>query len=185
MAHELGIEFEQVPIDFSTDAKSLEYLAINPNGRVPALVDGDFVLWESMAINLYLAKRHGGALAPQTLAEEGHVLQWSFWAMTECDRAANTLTVHRFLRPEDQRDERLAAEAAQALEKPLFVLDCALDGKDYLVGGRFTVADLNVASVLSSVKLAKMSLEPYPHVDRWLRACLPRPAQKKALASGN
>jgi len=180
-AIELGIDFEQVPVHFG-EAKAPEYLSVNPNGRVPALVDGDVVLFESMAINLYLAKKAGGDLAPKSLAEEGEVLKWSFWAVTECEEAANTILFHRFLLPEANRDEGLAKEAEATLMRPLEILDAALAGKDYLVGNRFTIADLNVASVISWAKAGRMSLEPFPNVGRWLRACLRRPAQKAALA---
>jgi glutathione S-transferase len=180
-ALELGIEFEQVPIHFG-DTKVPEYLAINPNGRVPALVDDEVVLFESMAINLYLAKKAGGDVAPRSLAEEAQVLKWSFWAVTECEEAANTVLFHRFLLPEGNREESLARDAEATLVGPLQVLEGALAGKDYLLGDRFTVADLNVASVLSWVKAGRMSLATLPNVDRWLRACLKRPAQKAALA---
>src|SRR5437867_2576366 len=85
-ALELGIELEQVPVHFDS-TKSKEYLAVNPNGRIPAMIDGDVVLWESMAINLYLTKKKGGDLAPRSLAEEAEVLKWTFWVVTECEEA--------------------------------------------------------------------------------------------------
>jgi glutathione S-transferase len=82
MANELSLDYELVPIsprDGSTT--SPEFLAVNPNASVPAIQDGDTTLWESLAINLYLAKKHGGDLAPRDDGEYGLALQWSFWAM--------------------------------------------------------------------------------------------------------
>jgi glutathione S-transferase len=180
-ALELGVEFEQVPVP-SGEPRPPDFLAINPNGRVPAMVDGDLVLFESMAINWYLAKKAGGPLAPASLAEEAETLKWCFWAVNECETAANAVLRHRFLLPEGSRDETVAEKAASDLEKPLAVFDRALAGKDYLVGDRFTIADLCVANVLSWAKAGRIGLESHPNVQRWLRACLKRPAQKAALA---
>jgi glutathione S-transferase len=78
----------------------------------------------------------------------------------------------------------VAREAEATLEQPLRILDAALAGKDHLVGGRFTIADLNVASVMAWVKAGRVGFASVPNVERWLRACLKRPAQKAALAIG-
>src|SRR5262245_39410304 len=83
---ELGVPYEHVPIHFATDAKKPEFKAINPNGKVPALVDGDVTLFESMAINLYLVKKYDKAgLQPKSLEDEARAIQWSFWGMTEIE----------------------------------------------------------------------------------------------------
>lgn len=95
LARELGLEFEAVPTHFLGGAtRTPEFLSINPNGRIPVIVDDGFCLWESMAINLYLARKHGGSLAPQGLREEALATQWSFWAivdLTANPRIANWL----------------------------------------------------------------------------------------------
>ena len=89
MANELGLDYENVPIHFADgSAKTPDYLAVNPNGRIPAIDDNGFKLWESMAINLYLAKKHGSGLLPKTMENEAHAIQWSFWAMTEVEKPA-------------------------------------------------------------------------------------------------
>ena len=80
MANELGLDHENVPINFADgSAKTPEYLAVNPNGRTQAIDDNAFKLWESMAINLYLAKKHGSVLLPKTMEGEAEAIQWSFW----------------------------------------------------------------------------------------------------------
>src|SRR6478735_8614064 len=99
------------------------------------------------AINLYLAKKHGSDLLPKTMEDESQAIQWSFWAMTEVEKPALAVLLHRFFLPEDQRDSKLADEGEQQLQRPLAVLDQRLATTGYLVGPRFTVADLNLASV--------------------------------------
>jgi len=178
---ELGVPYENVPINFATDAKKPEYLKINPNGRIPALVDGDVALFESMAINLYLAKKYDKTgLYPRSLEDEARAIQWSFWGMTEIEPALLQLLMNRVFLPQAQRDESAAKAAAEKLGAPLRVLDGALEGKKYLLGAAFTIADLNVASVLWWALLAKLDLAKTPNVQRWLAECTARPAFSKA-----
>ncbi len=179
-AEEVGIDFEHVPTHFVGDAKKPEYLAINPNGRVPALVDGDLVLWESIAINLYLARKYGGDLWPKTVEDEGRAYQWSFWGMTELEPQLIQILLHRTMLPEDERDLSQVEAAEQALQKPLAVLDAALEGRDYLLGDAFRIADLNVASVLMLARAVKFDFSNHARVKRWFDACTARPAFARA-----
>ena len=128
----------------------------------PAIDDNGFELWESMAINLYLAKKHGSGLLPKTMEDEAQAIQWSFWVMTEVEKPALAVLLHRFSLPEDQRDSKLADEGEQQLQKPLEVLDQGLATTGYLVGPTFTVADLNVASVLSWARMGGVDLSGFP-----------------------
>ena len=179
MAKELGLDYDSEPIHFATgDCKSDSYLEINPNGRIPAIDDNGLRLFESMAINLYLARKHGGDLQPKTLEDEARATQWSFWAMTEVEKPLLTALFNLALLPEDQRDAAAADTAVTELQGPLAVLDKALASSDYLLGGGFTVADLNVASVMSWARMAKIDLSNVPAVDAWLTRCLSRPAAK-------
>lgn len=185
LLEELGLEFEHIPLDYrSTELRSPEYLAINPNGQVPTLIDGELVLWESMAINLYLASRYGRAsgLWPDTPQGEGLTYQWSFWVMTEVELALLTLLFHRRLLPEVERDADKAARNEGILRRPFGILDAALADRAWLVAERFTLADLNVAAVLAWAKPAKLDLKGWPHLLRWLDACLARPALQRARA---
>jgi glutathione S-transferase len=166
-------------------AKTPEYLAVNPNGRIPAIDDDGFKLWESMAINLYLAKKHGRVLLPKTLEGEAEAIQWSFWVMTEVEKPALAVLLHRVFLPKDQRDAKLADEGERLLQKPLTVLDQRLATTGYLVGPTFTVADLNVASVLSWARIGGVGFTEFPRVDRWLAGCLQRPAAVKARSNIN
>lgn len=183
-AHELGIPYTLHPVDMRKgEQKDPAFLAINPNGHVPAIKDGTLVMWESLAIDLYLAKKHGGPLAPQTVEEDGLMTMWSFWAVTEVESHALQILYHRVLKPEAERDEQCAVDAVAALRKPTAILEAELKKTGgYLVGGRFTIADLNLAAVYSYAKPAPELFVDAPHVLAWLDGALERPA---ALAARN
>jgi glutathione S-transferase len=180
---ELGVPYELVKVNFAAgESRKPEYLKINPNGHVPALVDGDLVLWESMAIDLYLADRYGkGKLAPGDERERALTLQWSFWAMTECEAHMLACLLNRAVLPQASRDEAKARASEEAVQAPLRVLDAHLAGREYLLGSRFGIADLNVAGVLMWSKPGKVDLSKYPHASAWLARCTARPALKTAM----
>jgi glutathione S-transferase len=186
LLHELGLPFTHHRLDFR-DASINEpaYRALNPNARVPTLVDGDLVLYESMAINLYLARRYGqeAGLWPDAVEAEGLTWQWSFWVMTEVEQSLLTVLMHSRVLDEEKRDAHKVSRHRGVLKAPFAVLDEALDGRDYLVADRFTVADLNVAAVLSWCRPARLSLAQTPRLDAWLKRCLDRPARKQAQRS--
>jgi glutathione S-transferase len=180
MAMELGLDYEHLSIEIGdAGARSPEFLAINPNGRLPVIVDDGFVLFESLAITLYLAKKHG-KFYPATLEGEAKAWQWSFWAIAEVDRGVNIWSLHAVRLPPDERDAALREEALKIIAAPFKVLDAALAKTPYLLGDDFTVADLNVAAVIS--RAIDMDLSHAPHLKAWLTRCLDRPAARAALA---
>jgi glutathione S-transferase len=179
LAKELGLDIEAIEIDLHTGQhKSPEFLKINPNGHVPVLDDDGFILHESLAINLYLAKKTGGPLAAASSQEEALFMQWSLWVTNEVERLLITLLEHRMLLPEGERDAALADEAWEKLQKPLGVLDQTLRNRDYLVGNRFTVADLNVSIAMSLIPRLSLDITRFPNTRAWLDTCLGRPAGK-------
>lgn len=180
---ELGFEYEHVPVHFADESKTPEYLAINPNGRVPAMDDNGFILFESLAINLYLAKKHGeSALAPKDSKEEALATQWSMWALTELEDNIISLVIRHPAVAMYPPDEAIESAARAGLERPLKVLDAHMAGRDYLIADRFTVADLGVAGVLSLTAMIKYDLSPYPNVKEWFARCLARPAYAASRA---
>lgn len=183
MAGELGLPYEHVKLDFADGStRRPGYLAMNPNGHIPSIDDDGFRLWESMAINLYLAKKYGGGaggLYPQGLEDEARAWQWSFWGMTEVERPALTMLLNR-IGPEQSRDAAAAEEAERALAAPLKVLDAAVTATPCLLGASFTVADLNVASILAWARQARADLASFPKAEAWLKACHDRPAAQAA-----
>jgi glutathione S-transferase len=182
MAKELGLDYEHVKVDFATgETRTPAHLALNPNGHVPVIDDDGFVLWESMAINLYLAKKYSaGRLYPTRLEDEARAWQWSIWGMTEVERPVLTALFNRAILPEDQRDAAAADGAEKQLVQPLRVLDAALGQNANLLGADFTVADLNVASILSWARPAQIDMSPFPKTAEWLKICAERPAARSA-----
>lgn len=180
LLEELGTPYERVLTNFKNKGcQTPEFLAINPNGHVPALVDGDVVMCESLAINLYLARKYGGSLSALTLTEEAQLLKWSFWAVTELEKDALTVLMHRLVMPAEMRKSELANQAEGSLRKPLGILDAHLAKNGYMLGDRFTVADINLAAICSWIRPAGALLEANPHLATWLANCLKRDAYKK------
>jgi glutathione S-transferase len=182
MAKELGLDYDNIPIDMGKgETRTADYLKINPNGHIPAIDDNGFILWESMAVNLYLAKKHGlGTLYPRSLEDEARVWQWSLWGMTEIERHVLNAMFNRALYPEDKRDAASADESEKAMQHPLGVLDATVAKTPYLVGSNFTVADLNLASILSWARPARIDFGNFPKAADWLSRCAMRPAAKAA-----
>jgi glutathione S-transferase len=176
---ELGVPYEHLPMP-TTEAKSAAHLKLNPNGHVPVLEDDGAVVWESMAINLYLAEKYGkNSLWPSDPAARADIYKWSFFAMTEVEPQLVTLLVNRVMAPPEQRNEKAALAAVEALKAPLNALEETLKGKEYLLGKNFTIADLNVAAVMSWIPMMKLDISSTPNVQVWLQRCLGREANKK------
>jgi glutathione S-transferase len=180
LAEELGLKYEH--FDYaprSPATRTPEYLALNPNGRVPTIDDDGFVLSESMAINLYLAKKHGklysGDAKHQALA-----WQWSFWETDRLDRQLTTYANNAFVLPEAQRNPAAANGAWDEIAPALDVLEIALGTTQWLAGSEFSVADLNVAAAM--VRALTFDIAKWPHVHEWLHRCWDRPAGKRVLA---
>lgn len=191
LAEELGIPFRQVPViqHYRTvpagmlHTQSPEFLKINPSGLIPSIDDDGLVLHESLAINLYLARKHGGPLAGANVAEEGQIAMWSLWAATGVEPHAINVLYHRMGNPSGVKDPKIADAAVEALKGPFAVLDKALEKSGWLVGNRFTVADLNAAEIVRYAQPAPELFEAAPRVKAWLAACQARPAFKKMWAA--
>jgi glutathione S-transferase len=176
---ELGVKYEHVPVEVAK-AKSPEHLKLNPNGHIPVLEEDGHVVWESMAINLYLAEKYGQApFWPAGPEAHADCLKWSFFAMTEVEPNLMALLTQRLFLPADQRDEKVAQKAIDALKAPLKVLDDHLKGREYLLGKDFSIADLNVAAVLSFAMLVKLDMSATPNTQAWLQKCLGREANAR------
>lgn len=189
-AQELGVPFEHVPTPYQGGAtRTPEFLALNPNGHIPVLIDerpeGRVVVWESMACALYLARHHGKGdgsdIAPANAAEDAEALRWAFWAVTEVEADALTVLMHRIGLPEERRDAAKLAAAEQRLRVPLAVLEShlaaqAARGWDHLAAQRFTVADLCVACVVNWARPSAELMHAFPRVHAWVQHCHARPA---------
>lgn len=177
---EVGIDYEHVQTSFSGDAQAPEYLEVNPNARIPALIDGDFKLFESMAINLYLSKQYAPQLIPGGIEGEALATQWSVWGISEIEPLQMQIVIQKLFTPEDKRDPAVIARATKALARPLNVLNTKLGQSEYLTGGEFTIADLNLAGVMELFSMVSIDVSDWPNVERWLAACRARDSYSRA-----
>ena len=197
LCYEMGIAFEHIPViqayrlenpdapDAPLNTRSPQFRKVNPNGHIPSMADGDLVLHESLAINIYLARKFGGPLAPKDVGEEGLLAMWTLWAATEAEPHSIQILYHRTMRPEAERDPVIAAAAIEALKAPFAVLDGALAETGFIMGGRFTVADINVAEVMRWALPATELFASAPNVKKWLEAAHARPAYQKMMEVRN
>jgi glutathione S-transferase len=180
MANELGIPYELIPVGFEgekPECKEAWYVELNPNARVPSIDDDGFVMWESAAINLYLAEKYKSLLYPATPQGRGTMLQWSFFIANDVEPVMISLFRHRFYYPPEKRDEEIARQSEMTLKAKLDILEGQLDRTTYFGGETWNMADFMVACVLYSVPTRmKFDLSPWPRVRSWLMASIERPA---------
>ena len=180
-AEEAGLPYQVVPLGFAPGMKLERALAINPNNKIPALEDGDLVLFESLAINLHIARKAGPPLMPA--GDDGsRALQWTLWAATEAEPHVMRWSYNSYIKPEAERDAAEAKAGAEALTQRLAVLEGELQQRPHLVGANFTIADLNLASVLYGTWLNRFDFASFPKVKAWLDSCFNRPGAKRARA---
>lgn len=191
LAEELGFPFRKVPViqarkvpnplsvDAPLNTKTPSFLSVNPMGQIPTIDDDGLVLNESLAILLYLAKKHGGPLAPRDIAEEGRMLQWLFWGAT----AVETITI--LVTQGDERGE-WQTEAGKAklvsigesLKRPFAAFEAHLTNTEYAVDDRFTVVDLALTEIIRYAQGHPELFEGFPKVKAWLDRCQARPGFK-------
>jgi len=171
----MGVEFERVNVDlFKGESHTPEFLKLNPHGLTPVLQDGDTIIWESSAINLYLAEKANSKLVGRTASERQQVLQWMFWSGEQW-RVYFTMLF----------DERVAAKAMGkpqndtivelALEKiraGAAVLDAHLADRQFIVGDELTLADIDIAAPFSQIDRSKPPLNEYPNLVAWQQRLL-------------
>ncbi|MFN3954671.1 MAG: glutathione S-transferase family protein [Pararhodobacter sp.] len=197
LAHELGLVLEHVSVvqayrladpaapEAPLNTASPAFRALNPLGQIPLLVDGPLVLSESVAMTLYLARKAGGELGAQNLAEEGEILQWAFMAATGIEAPA--LDILRTLNDDTASDaarDRLAA-ASQLLARYFARIEGHLPGHEWLVGGRFTVADVVLADCVRYAQGHAPAFADFPLLSAWLARCQARPGWKAVVAGRN
>ena len=160
------------------NTQSPEYISLSPSGLIPTMVDDGFVLHESLAINLYLARKYGGPLGPSDLHEESKILEWSLFAATSIETAAlEILYASTPTHPRHRRDAPgVEIEAAHRLDRPFSVLEDRLSTNTNLIDNRFTVADINVAEIVRFAQSYAPLFDSRPALKNWLAACQSRPS---------
>ena len=188
---ELGIPYEKVRLHLDKlDQKRPEYLALNPNGKVPALVDGEVKMFESIAIMIYLGEKYGVAkgLWPKAdTAERAQALSWLVWSSAELQAPIVTYVMHTgdrsFSFPKEQRHAPSVEMAKKQFDMMMRVLDGHLEGKEYVAGSAFSFADLAIFGTLGfATMMAGLSIEPYKHVNEWFGRIRTRPAFARAMS---
>jgi glutathione S-transferase len=168
----LGLELEEKKLDFGKgEHKTPEYLALNPNGAVPTLVDGDVVLTESRAIMQYLAsKKPQSGLLGRDEGARADVVRWQFWDASHFSPPLGTLTFEKLIKPMmamGEPDPRKVDEALTNFRRFGAVLDKRLEGKKYVVGEALTIADLTMACSLMYAKQTDAPLGDFPAIQAW------------------
>lgn len=188
---ELGVPYEKHKVDLSTGAhKKADFLAINPNGKIPALVDGDVKLFESLAIVMWLGDKYGvekGLWPKHGTPEYGEALSWAVWGTTECLPCVVEVVLHagtaHFSLPQEKRVAHIAESARERWVSNMRVLEGRLDGREYLMGKSFTLVDCaNAAVVGMGAMMAQLPIAELKNVSAWIARCQQRPAMGRAMA---
>ncbi len=170
----LGAPVEQVFVDLVQRAQAApDFLAMNPNGKVPVLVDGDLELWESYAIMIYLAeKTPGQTLYPADPKARADVNRWMFWAAAHWSVQISTLNFENMLKSAifriGEADPAIVGRANAELERLAGILDAHLAGRTYVSGDTLTLADVTLACPLMVTELAKLPVKQFPNLQAWM-----------------
>ena len=164
------------PVDFvhvdlrKGEQKAPEFLAVNPNGKVPALADGDVNLWEAHAIMAYLALKAESDLWPSDPRAQIEVVKWLNWETAHFSRHAGRLLFNNYIKPTfgiGEPDPAEITEATEFFEQFAGVLDSHLQGRDFILGDHLTIADFAVGSFLPTAEEAKLPLTGRDQIRRW------------------
>ena len=177
---EAGISFVLQSVDLKKgEQKAPWFLALNPNGKIPVLVDGDFFLYESYAINWYVAEKYAPQLLLSTAEDRALVQQWTHWSGFHLQCHIETVMYFTFF----SRGTLEAMEKAKNDLVPyLHVLDATLEKNEYILGSDFSLADINVGSVVNLGASLNLDYTPYVHISRWLLSLKARDAYARAIA---
>ena len=185
LCKESNIPYEHVNVTVNipeASCKEAAYLALNPNARVPTIDDGGFVMWESAAINLYLAEQYRSPLWPADARGRGRMLQWAFFTANDIEPNMILVMQHRMIFPPEKRNPAVADDADGKLQPRLEILNSFLEKNRFFGIDKWDMADFMVASVCFSFTAMKYDLSKFPHFGKWLLASLERPKAKEAVA---
>jgi len=182
VAAQLGVPLELEFVDL-TKPRTADYLAVNPSGRTPTLVDADFVLLESNAIMQYLASRKPNTLWPDDPRARADISRWQSWQLAHWSGdACLPLTFQRLVKKIlnlGPPDEAVVAKATEAFNREARLLDAHLAKRSYLVGNGVTLADLSVAAAMAYAKEAELPIAPYGHLRDWFTRVTALPAWRE------
>ena len=182
-AQELGLNFERHEAGgVHGVVKTPAYMALNPNSQIPVMEDDDYVLWESNVITRYLCAKHStGNLYPSDLQQRFDAERWMEWQQTTVNPASRNGFWHLIRLPADQRDPALVAQSNAAVELLMAMLDAHLATRSFMVGERFTMADIPLGCEVQRWFGLPQAREKRPNIERWFATLLARPAAKGVL----
>lgn len=180
----LGVEYEVVSMTArDANTQTEEYRALNPTGKLPTIVDGDLVLFETQAILFYLAQKYGnGLLWAETPEEVAEIYRWSLYVSNQMEVPSLDLLLQMKYSPDGKGDADKIAAASAELDRFLPVLEKRLEGREFVAGDKRTVADIHGASVLAWAKLTGFDYDRYPGVHAWIKRQLTSEAQQRVMA---
>lgn len=179
---EINQPYEAKPVNFrEKEHQSDWFTKINPNGKVPVLTDGDFTIWESMAINFYLADKYESVLLGRSPEERGLVHQWSIWSIADLQPPLIDVFIQLTFVPEERRDHKKIEKSLEKLPKLLKTMESRLEDSEYLAGSEFSLADLNTMSVVNICGYVEHSLKDYPHIIKWQERVSKRSAYQRYM----
>jgi glutathione S-transferase len=181
--HEVDADFEYVSVNLlAGEHKQPEFLRINPAGRVPVLVDGDQIIPESAAIVLYLADKYPEkGLLPVDLDERAQVYRWTLFAVTELEQPLWRIARHTFLYPPEKRSPADIELAKEDFTTMAAILDEHLEGREFIVGERLTVADCVTVYLIDWANEVGL-LDPFPRLQAYLERLYARPEAPQRIA---
>lgn len=184
-AEELGLAYEQVNVGGKFGGNDTpEYLAKNPNGRIPVLEDGDVVLWESNAIVRYLAAKYGsGSLWPTDVAVRADADRWMDWGSMTLTMAMHGAFWQTIRTPPDQQDKALIAKSTAEGQVAADILDRALVGRTFIAGDVFTMGDIPIGCAAHRWLNLPVGRKPSPNLQRWYEQLMRRPGAQKVLTT--
>jgi glutathione S-transferase len=184
LAVQIGAPLQLELVDLSKGQQRSEaYLALNPCGRAPVLVDGDFTLWESNAIMQYIAAKTTTPLWPYDPRTRADIMRWQSWQLAHWHPAVTPLIFENVVKPlvlkAGEPDQAVIAKTTEAFHKEADVLDKHLAGRSHLVSNALTLADFAVAAPLFYAEQAKIPLASYANIRRWFAAQAELPAWRE------
>ena len=182
-AQELGLDFDRHEAGGVYGVvKTPPYIELNPNSQIPVMEDGEYVLWESNVITRYLSAKHSsGNLYPTDLQERFDAERWMEWQQTMVNPASRNGFWHLIRLSVDQRDPALIAQSNAQVELLMAMLDAHLSSRSFMVGGRFTMADIPLGCEVQRWFGLPQAREKRPNIERWYATLLARPAAKGVL----
>ncbi len=183
LLNELGLDYEILPVDVLNGANKADaFLALNPAAKVPVLVDGETVLTESAAIQLYLAEKYPeSGLIPENLEDRAQMYRWHFFLVTELEQPLWRISRHSLIYPEEKRIPRDIELARQECLEMIEVLEKHMHDRDFIAADRLTVADFNAAYTLDWANHNNM-LGNTPRLQEYLKSMYARPAAPPTFA---